>query len=371
MAARAANPRWTPAAACNRLPDGWAEFTALHCAALAALGDGSRAEAYAHAVAALTPFLKVFREEESAWVVGPMGTVARTLRAAAEAADAEARAAGRRPDRLADAGDQLRRCFSLALQAPGNRDKRAAALDLVNLSIKIYFRLNTLRLCKNLIRTVDSRQFPPFDSFPAAQRVTYKFYVGRLAVFDDAYEEAEAALSYALRHCHVSADRNRARILKYLVPVAMLLGRLPSPALRAAYPAVLSPYDPLIEALRTGDVGLFASTMAAQQTTFIRDGTYLLLEKLGPAVQRRLLRRVAALHAAADPSKAAQIPLQRFQAASEALGCAMGMDEVECVVANLVYRKYVKGYISHRQKVLVVAKADPFPALATVALSDA
>ena len=54
-------------------------------------------------------------------------------------------------------------------------------------SIKIYFRLNTLRLCKNLMRTVDSRQFAPFDAFPAAQRITYKFYVGRLAVFDENY----------------------------------------------------------------------------------------------------------------------------------------------------------------------------------------
>lgn len=42
--------------------------------------------------------------------------------------------------------------------AAGNKDKKLAALDIVNVSIKIYFRLNTLRLCKNLIRTVDSRQ---------------------------------------------------------------------------------------------------------------------------------------------------------------------------------------------------------------------
>lgn len=69
----------------------------------------------------------------------------------------------------------------------GNKDKKLAALDVVNVSIKIYFRLNTLRLCKNLIRTVDSRQFAAFDAFPAAQRVTYKFYVGRLAVFDENY----------------------------------------------------------------------------------------------------------------------------------------------------------------------------------------
>ena len=168
-------------------------------------------------------------------------------------------------------------------------------------------------------------------------------------------EEAEASLSYALRHCHSSAEKNKARILKYLVPVALLLGRLPSPALRQQYAAVLAPYDPLILAMRTGDVGLFNSTLTSQQTVFIKDGTYLLLEKLQLAVQRRLLRKVWAIHAEIDPSKAAQIPLSLFQHALCTLGgCDMDMDEVECIAANLIFRKYVKGYISHKNKVMVI-----------------
>lgn len=185
MAAKTANPRWSPAAACNRLPEGWAEFLTLHCACLSALQDGNRSDAYDKSVTALQPFLKVFREDEGSWVILPMHAVVHNLRSAGEAADADARRVGKRSDRLADCGDQLRKCFSVSLQAPGNRDKKLAALDIVNVSIKIYFKLNTLRLCKNLIRTVESRQFAPFESFPAAQRVTYKFYLGRLAVFDD------------------------------------------------------------------------------------------------------------------------------------------------------------------------------------------
>lgn len=34
---------------------------------------------------------------------------------------------------------------------------------------------------------VDSRQFAPFESFPKSQKVTYKFYLGRLAIFDENY----------------------------------------------------------------------------------------------------------------------------------------------------------------------------------------
>jgi len=195
MNARSLNPRWSPAGACNRLPEGWAEFITLHCACLGALQEGNRSDAYDRAVSALQPFLRVFREDESAWVIFPMHNVVHNLRAIAEAADSEARTAGRRADKLADCGDQLRKCFSVSLQAPGNKEKKAAALDIVNVSIKIYFKLNTLRLCKNLIRTVESKQFPPFDSFPISQRVTYKFYMGRLAVFDDSYVSLKKTLS--------------------------------------------------------------------------------------------------------------------------------------------------------------------------------
>lgn len=48
----------------------------------------------------------------------------------------------------------------------------------------------------------------------------------------------------------------------------------------------------------------------------------------------------------------------------------LGIEEVECLVANLVYRGYVKGYISHSKKVLVLSKAAPFPHLKTVNLGD-
>lgn len=57
--AKATNPRWAPNT--SRLPDGWAEFVACHCACLAALQEGRRVEAYEKAVAALQPFLKVRR----------------------------------------------------------------------------------------------------------------------------------------------------------------------------------------------------------------------------------------------------------------------------------------------------------------------
>ncbi|KDD74904.1 hypothetical protein H632_c998p0 [Helicosporidium sp. ATCC 50920] len=334
-------------------------------------------EAYDSQVNSMQAFTRVFREEAESWVVEVMHGMVANLQRAAQEADASQLKAGKRGGKLGDCADQLRKGFAVSLQASGNPDKKLAALNIVNISIKIYFQLNTLRLCKNLIRTVESRQFLPFEQFPAAQRVTYKFYVGRLAVFDEDYKEAQDALEYALRRCHVSAARNRARILKYLLPVRMLLGVLPSPALMHKYQ--LEQYQPIAQAVRHGDLQLFDDTMELQQLRFIREGTYLLLEKLRLAVCRRLLRAVHAVHGRDEPAKAAQIPLAWFQAALAVqarrrkgdLGVEMDMDEIECVCANLIYRKYIKGYISHKNKVMVVAKSDPFPPLSSVTLRDA
>lgn len=43
------------------------------------------------------------------------------------------------------------------------------------------------------------------------------------------------------------------------------------------------------------------------------------------------------------------------------------MDEVECVLTNLIFKGYVKGYMSHSKKILVVSKAQAFPPIVEVA----
>ena len=48
----------------------------------------------------------------------------------------------------------------------------------------------------------------------------------------------------------------------------------------------------------------------------------------------------------------------------------MDMDEVECLVANLIFRGYVKGYLSHKLHVAVLSKKDAFPPMSASMLAD-
>lgn len=45
-------------------------------------------------------------------------------------------------------------------------------------------------------------------------------------------------------------------------------------------------------------------------------------------------------------------------------GIDVAVEEAECIIANMIYRGYVKGYISHEKQMVVLAARDPFPSLA-------
>lgn len=84
-------------------------------------------------------------------------------------------------------------------------------------------------------RPVESRNL--HTSGTKGDMVTYRYYVGRLYMFEDHYDQAEENLDYALRHCRKDALKNKKCILQYLVPVKMLRGRLPTTTRKSIQPS--------------------------------------------------------------------------------------------------------------------------------------
>ena len=78
---------------------------------------------------------------------------------------------------------------------------------------------------------------------------------------------------------------------------------------------------------------------------------------------RNFFRRVHELSPEASRSK---LDLGAFRRCLAATGVEMDIDEIECVLANLIYSGYVKGYISHQHGKLVVSKGVAFPPLSEV-----
>jgi hypothetical protein len=177
----------------------------------------------------------IFGSSSGNCLVPALHTVCRNTHLTADAAD---QASSKDHSKMQNAVNLLQESFSRCLNdrkehnpdAPLSEEgsKKSGVLYIVNQLFAMYFKLNTLRLCKNLLRPVESRSLHLAGRM--GDMVTYRYYVGRLYMFEDQYELAESNLEYALKHCHNSSLKNKKCILRYLVPVKMLRGRLPTSA---------------------------------------------------------------------------------------------------------------------------------------------
>lgn len=368
-----------PAPAASLLVDGtdYGGIEAAHADAARAAAAGDAPGCHGAQVRLHSALNHALGSSRGNWLIPALQAVCRgTARAAAEADAAAAEEAAGDGDggsgrndhsRLQGAVTLLQESFSKTLNdrteydpsAPLDEEgsKKAGVLSIVNQLFACYFRLNTLRLCKNLVRPVESRDL--HNTGAVGDMVTYRYFVGRLSMFEDQYAEAEANLDYALRRCHRAAVGNKRRILTYLVPVKLLRGRLPTARLLRKYG--LDEFLPLVEGIRRGDLRTFNDGLHRYQNVFIRNGTYLLLEKCKTVAYRNLFKRV---HTILDRS---QVRLDLVARSFKWLGMEIDLDEVECILANLIFRGYVRGYISHSKRILVLSKKEPFPKSAIVA----
>lgn len=62
-----------------------------------------------------------------------------------------------------------------------------------------------------------------------------------------------------------------------------------------------------------------------------------------------------------DEKTANHVPLDVLLGVLQQQGASTSMDELECVLTVAISSKYIKGYISNKQKVLVLSKTDAFP----------
>ncbi|KAJ3677459.1 hypothetical protein LUZ60_003183 [Juncus effusus] len=317
---------------------------------------GRFVEAYSSYEKASNAFLQEFRNWETPWAVEVLHTIALEIRLLAEKADRELAENWKSPEKLQGAGSFLMKVFgALAGKGP----KRVGALYITCQLFKIYFKLGTVHLCTSVIRSTE-KTFD-FEEFPANDRVTYMYYTGRLEVFNENFLAAEQKLTYALAYSDPLNKSNMRMILKYLIPVKLSMGILPTMWLLEKYN--LTEYTDVVNSLKTGDVRLLRKALQDHEQMFLRSGVFLVLEKLELQVYQRLIKKIFIIQREKDPARAHQIKLDVIIKALKWLGIEMDVDEVECIVANLIYKNLMKGYFAHKSKVCVLSKQDPFPKL--------
>lgn len=362
-----ANPRLqlqSPEEKCQQvLEPPYDEMTAAHLRCCFAVANHDFVEAYRFQTLVVQAFLRAFQShKEENWALPLMFAVTLDLRVFANNAEQQLQKKGKHKpgEMLEKAAEQLMSCFRIC--ASDNRagiddSKKWGMMFLSNQLFKIYFKINKLHLCKPLIRAIDSSNLK--NDFSRAQIVTYKYYVGRKAMFDSDYKPAEEYLSYSFDHCHRSSQKNKRMILIYLLPVKMLLGHMPTMQLLRKYD--LMQFCDVTKGVREGNLLLLNEALSKHETFFIRCGIFLILEKLKIITYRNLFKKVYLL------LQTHQLPLEAFLVALRMMKVDdVDLDEVQCILANLIYMGHIKGYISHQHQKLVVSKQNPFPALSSV-----
>lgn len=311
-------------------------------------------------VQVFTKILQSLKEEN--WALPIMYTSCLDLRLFATQADAQLskKGKGKPGETLEKAAELLMGCFRVC--ASDNRSsledsKRRGMLNLVNQLFKIYFKINKLHLCKPLIRAIESSALK--DQFSISQLVTYRYYVGRKAMFDSDFKNAEEYLTFAFLRCDRESVRNKRLVLIYLIPVKMLLGHMPSEGLLQKYD--LMQFSEVVSSVMEGNLPRLDRALAANEDFFIKSGIYLILERLRVITYRNLFKKVYLL------LKTHQIPIQAFLVALRHMKVNdVDLDELHCIIANLIYEGKIKGYISLQHQKLVVSKQSAFPRLSTV-----
>jgi len=337
-----------------------------------------------------------------AWTVPCMYTAGKYLRIIAIRADADAASkaashnngfthglsddisdTSEKNEKLQDAARTLQQMVSVCRTDDSDltQSRKWGVISMANLLFKTYFKLNNIALTKNVIAILESPgvNLPPLAAFPKAQYCTYVYYRGILEFLRENYVEAESHLSNALSICHRDAVRNREQILTYLIPAHILNShQLPSPALLSPMPALEALLLPLCKAIKSGNLAAFDTALSSVEIELVRRRIYLTLERSRDLCLRNLFRKVllnAGYEDAKDPKtgeitgqiRRTRINISEFEMAVRAAyrdasePTVIEQDEVECFIANMIYKGLMKGYIAREQGKVVLSKTGAFP----------
>lgn len=162
-------------------------------------------------------FLRLFAAlAPGRWAIPVLVSLLRDLRWTAKCADDAAHAVARdlrcANPHMEECARTLNRGFTVCVadRYPTlAQSKKWGTYAMVGLVFRTYFHLQSISLCKNILRALGAGDLPPLEAFPKAHVVTFRYYVGRLALLEEDYGRVRAP-TYAGRVGIVAGARARA-----------------------------------------------------------------------------------------------------------------------------------------------------------------
>ncbi|KAJ7055103.1 hypothetical protein C8F01DRAFT_1221247 [Mycena amicta] len=338
----------------------WDEVAIQYVLICTHIAHGRSADAFKQQSQLVSLFSRFFVENKG-WTLPALFSILRDLRDLADDADIHGPPNSTEQNECKmEAARIVAKAFSNCMMdrlSPIEESRKWGVYYVVGLAMKCYFKVKRISLTKNIIKALENTSdIPPLEDYPRAHQVTYRYYIGMLAFLNEEFPKAEQELTLAFYQCTTQAHNNQARILAYLIPLRILRGHLPSKELLRRFPALADLYGPFITAIRAGNLAGFDEALTAREAKLIDLNLLLTIEKARELCMRVLFRRVWLIL-----EKKTRINLTLFHAGLRASGLDVEVEEAECLVANMIYKGFIRGYISHEKQMVVLAAANAFP----------
>ena len=148
----------------------------------------------------------------------------------------------------------------------GNPEGRRVGIYITaNICLKLFFHCKKLRSAEQVFGNI-YQQSPPLALFPAAQRVTFLYYLGRYYFANNHFFRAKMALDSAYNQCHCEGLKQKRVILIYLITSNIILGRFPSAQLlkRTEVQGLREKFLPICESIKKGDLVTFRKLLSLE-----------------------------------------------------------------------------------------------------------
>ncbi|KAH7916232.1 hypothetical protein BJ138DRAFT_1139900 [Hygrophoropsis aurantiaca] len=340
----------------------WDEIAVQYVLVTSHVARKRAGEAFKEQSQLISQFFRYFTSN-TGWTLPALFSMLRDLRDLAYDADFHAKYNGQKSECMESAAGIVAKAFSNCMTdrtSSYNDSRRWGIYYVVGLVLKCYFRVKRISLSKNILRALNANpDVPALSLYPRSHQVTYRYYLGMISFLNEDYAKAEQELTLAFYHCHCGAKINQERILYCLIPLRILRGHLPSQELMQRFPVLNELFAQFISAIRVGDISSYDAALDKWERKLVELNLWLTLEKARELCIRGLFRRV---WVAAE--KGTRIPVSMFHCSLRISGINVAQDEAECLVANMIYKGYMRGYISHEKQMVVLASTNAFPRLA-------
>lgn len=135
--------------------------------------------------------------------------------------------------------------------------------------------------------------------------------------------------------------------MTYLIPCRLLTTHtLPSKTLLEPFPRLQKLFLPLAQCIKRGDLHGFDLALQEGEEEFVNRRIYLTLERGRDIALRNLLRKVFLAKGFEEPKNPGDAPIRKTRIRVAEFGAAISLgnreamdsDEVECLLANMIYK---------------------------------